>query len=99
MLSKKPVFELILSRPPVNLVERPVAFSTPKLHGAFSFNNFIPMTLEDSVGDIIRKARQSASVSAEAAAQAAGLSTSEFAGLEETGQSVKLPNYDAVAKL
>ena len=57
------------------------------------------MTLEDTVGDIIRKARQSANVAAEAAAQAAGLSLAEFSSWEETGQAARSPNYDAVARL
>jgi hydroxyacylglutathione hydrolase len=57
------------------------------------------MTLEDTVGDIIRKARQSANVSAEAAAQAAGLPVDQFAAFEDTGKSSKKLDYQAVARL
>jgi glyoxylase-like metal-dependent hydrolase (beta-lactamase superfamily II) len=57
------------------------------------------MTLEDSVGDIIRKARQSANVSAEQAAAAAGLSAEEFSALEDSGKSSRRPDFHAVAKL
>jgi len=57
------------------------------------------MTLEDTVGDIIRKARQSAQVSAEAAARAAGLSVPEFGSLEDTGKASREPDYAGVAKL
>src|SRR5512141_239705 len=57
------------------------------------------MTLEDTVGDIIRKARQSANVSPEAAARAAGISPEEFAGLEDSGKCLSSVNYEQVAKL
>lgn len=57
------------------------------------------MTLEDTVGDIIRKARQSASISAQAAAQAASLSLDDFAALEETGQASKRPDFATLAHL
>lgn len=57
------------------------------------------MTLEDSVGDIIRKARLSASLSPEAAAQAAEISVRDLATLEDTGRAPTRPNYEAVAKL
>ena len=57
------------------------------------------MTLEDTVGDIIRKARQSANVSAEAAANAANLSAEEFAAFEDTGKSSRPPDYQAIARL
>jgi glyoxylase-like metal-dependent hydrolase (beta-lactamase superfamily II) len=57
------------------------------------------MTLEDSVGDIIRKARQSANRSPETVAKAAGLSVDEFSKLEETGQAPRTPNFRAMAEL
>ncbi|MGA2865588.1 MAG: MBL fold metallo-hydrolase [Verrucomicrobiota bacterium] len=57
------------------------------------------MNLEDHVGDIIRKARAMSRVSAEAAARAAGLTAAELAGLEETGQPVRRPNFKALAGL
>ncbi|MGV3771363.1 MAG: MBL fold metallo-hydrolase [Verrucomicrobiales bacterium] len=44
------------------------------------------MNLEDHVGDIARKAREAANVSASTAAQAAGLGEKEFAAFEETGE-------------
>jgi glyoxylase-like metal-dependent hydrolase (beta-lactamase superfamily II) len=57
------------------------------------------MTLEDHLGDIVRKARQAANVSLEAAAQAAGLSPAELTALEVSGQSSKPPNYSALSPL
>jgi hydroxyacylglutathione hydrolase len=57
------------------------------------------MTLEDHVGDIVRKARAAANISTDAAAQAAGLSAVEFSVLEQSGSSPKRPNYAALAKL
>lgn len=57
------------------------------------------MTLEDHAGDIVRKARQAANLSASAAASAAGLSESELAELEETGSCAKKPNLEALAAL
>jgi len=44
------------------------------------------MQLEDHLGDIIRKARSMSSVTAPAAATAAGLSEKDLAALEESGQ-------------
>lgn len=57
------------------------------------------MTLEDHVGDVIRKARQGAAVSPDAAARAAGLAEAEYAQLEETGANAKRANLAALAKL
>ena len=57
------------------------------------------MNLEDHLGDIIRKARTMSNVSAGAAARAAGLSETELAALEETGQPTKQPNLAALAGL
>jgi glyoxylase-like metal-dependent hydrolase (beta-lactamase superfamily II) len=56
------------------------------------------MNLEDHVGDIIRKARAMANVAASGAARAAGLTESELAQLEESGQSHRPPNYRALAE-
>jgi hydroxyacylglutathione hydrolase len=55
------------------------------------------MTLEDHVGDIIRKARQAINGSTEAAAAAAGISTAELAELEENGACKTRPNLEALA--
>ena len=44
------------------------------------------MTLEDSLGDILRKARTSTHTEVTAAAQAAGLSTADYERMEETGK-------------
>jgi len=55
--------------------------------------------LEDHLGDIIRKGRKAANVSAEAAAKAAGLAESELAALEETGRVAKKPDFAALAAL
>jgi hydroxyacylglutathione hydrolase len=57
------------------------------------------MQLEDHAGDILSKSRNSAGVSADAAAQAAGLSAAEYAQFEETGKPAKTPNYEALGKL
>ncbi len=55
------------------------------------------MNLEDNLGDIIRKGRTAANVSADAAAQAAGISTSELSAIEETGNFSKRPDFIALA--
>ena len=55
------------------------------------------MSLEDHVGDIIRKARAMSGVSAEEAARVAGLSGAELGALEESGQAAGKPNYSALA--
>jgi glyoxylase-like metal-dependent hydrolase (beta-lactamase superfamily II) len=57
------------------------------------------MNLEDHVGDIIRKGRAMSGVSAEAAAQAAGLSSAQLAALEETGRVAGRPDFQALAGL
>jgi hydroxyacylglutathione hydrolase len=57
------------------------------------------MNLEDHLGDIIRKGRKAAGVSAADAAKAAGLTEPELAALEETGQAGKKPNFAALAAL
>jgi glyoxylase-like metal-dependent hydrolase (beta-lactamase superfamily II) len=57
------------------------------------------MNLEDHLGDIIRKARMMSNVPAPKTAQAAGLSETELAALEESGQVIKQPNFPALASL
>lgn len=57
------------------------------------------MTLEDSLGDILRKARMSANVAPEAAATAAGISAEAYAGVEDSGRPVPGFRYDRVAAL
>jgi hydroxyacylglutathione hydrolase len=57
------------------------------------------MTLEDTVGDIIRKSRQSTGVSIEAAARAAGVSSGDLEALENTGKAPPATNYDELAHL
>lgn len=57
------------------------------------------MNLEDHLGDIIRKARTMSGVSAEGAANAAGLSGAEFSALEEFGAFSKRPDLSALAQL
>jgi hydroxyacylglutathione hydrolase len=57
------------------------------------------MHLEDHLGDIIRKGRAAAKVSAEAAAGAAGLTVAELAALEESGNVAKKPNFAALGAL
>ena len=61
--------------------------------------NVLPMNLEDHVGDIIRKARAMSSVSASAAAGAAGISETELAALEETGKITVKINFIKLAPL
>lgn len=57
------------------------------------------MTLEDSVGDIIRKARISAKASPEDVAKAAGISVNELGVLEDSGKCPSRPDYLTVGKL
>lgn len=57
------------------------------------------MNLEDHLGDVIRKARMMKGVAPAAAAQAAGLTESEFAALESSGRSPRRPNYAALGAL
>src|SRR5687768_10693125 len=57
------------------------------------------MTLEDHVGDIVRKARTAANVSAESAAQAAGIAPGEIKSLEESGNAGSGLNFQALGKL
>jgi glyoxylase-like metal-dependent hydrolase (beta-lactamase superfamily II) len=61
--------------------------------------NVLPMNLEDHVGDIIRKARAMSSVSASAAAGAAGISETELSALEETGKITAKVNFSKLAPL
>jgi len=57
------------------------------------------MNLEDHLGDIVRKARDMSRVSAAVAAAAAGISESQLAALEETGNAAGLRiNFAALAK-
>ncbi len=63
------------------------------------FANDLSMTLEDHLGDIIRKARTAAGVAPETVAQASGLSLDELASLEQSGIVIKRPNYQAFAPL
>jgi glyoxylase-like metal-dependent hydrolase (beta-lactamase superfamily II) len=51
------------------------------------------MNLEDHVGDVLRKARQAAGVSAETAARAAGLTANELGELEAAGRTRKPANW------
>jgi glyoxylase-like metal-dependent hydrolase (beta-lactamase superfamily II) len=57
------------------------------------------MTLEDHVGDILRKARLRAKVTAEAVARAAGLAEAELGVLEESGRALRPADYAAAASL
>jgi len=57
------------------------------------------MNLEDHAGDVIRKARMMARLEPAAAAAAAELSASEYAALEDSGQSATKPNFTALAAL
>jgi glyoxylase-like metal-dependent hydrolase (beta-lactamase superfamily II) len=57
------------------------------------------VNLEDHLGDIIGKARTMSCVSTTAAASAAGISEAELSALETTGQTVKRPDFAALANL
>ena len=57
------------------------------------------MTLEDHVGDIIRKARAGLGVASPPAAAAAGLSVEQLSELESSGRCSARPNYAALAAL
>jgi glyoxylase-like metal-dependent hydrolase (beta-lactamase superfamily II) len=57
------------------------------------------VNLEDHLGDIIGKARAMNHVSTATAAQAAGISESDLAALEATGQLAKKINFAALATL
>lgn len=56
------------------------------------------MNLEDHLGDIIRKARAMAGVSAAAGARAAGLSEPELTALEQSGILANKPDLAALAR-
>jgi glyoxylase-like metal-dependent hydrolase (beta-lactamase superfamily II) len=56
------------------------------------------MNLEDHLGDVVRKARAMANVSAETAAAAAGLTPPELAALEESGKVANPLNFHALAQ-
>ncbi|MCS7091020.1 MAG: MBL fold metallo-hydrolase [Verrucomicrobiota bacterium] len=55
------------------------------------------MTLEDHLGDIVRKARAMSGVRVEDAARVAGLSEAEFEVFEETGEMPRGVNWRALA--
>src|ERR1017187_7036844 len=57
------------------------------------------VNLEDHLGDIIRKARAMSGVSTAPAAAAAGISETELAGLEETGQTTGRLDFKTLANL
>ncbi len=57
------------------------------------------MTLEDHVGDILRKARAGLGVPSAPAAAAAGLTADELAQLESTGTCARPPDYPKLAAL
>lgn len=56
------------------------------------------MTLDDHLGDIIRKGRGASGVSLQAAAQAAGLPEAELNTLEETGKSPATVRFQPLAQ-
>jgi hydroxyacylglutathione hydrolase len=55
------------------------------------------VNLEDNIGDIIRKARTMSNVTPDAAAAAAGLSTAELNGVEQSGQVSAKINWPQLA--
>jgi glyoxylase-like metal-dependent hydrolase (beta-lactamase superfamily II) len=52
------------------------------------------MTLEDHVGDVLRKARMGLNAPLEEAARLAGLSESEYSALEGSGKSSRVPDFE-----
>jgi glyoxylase-like metal-dependent hydrolase (beta-lactamase superfamily II) len=56
------------------------------------------MTLEDHVGDIIRKGRDASGVSPLVAAQAAGLLETDYTALEETGRPAASVHFQALGQ-
>ena len=56
-------------------------------------------SLEDHLGDILRKARTMSNASPAAAANAAGIAENELSALEATGQCPKKINFPALAPL
>lgn len=71
----------------------------PKLATGVKTRQRFTVNLEDHFGDIIRKARAMSHVPAAAAATAAGISQTELAALEESGQTSQQPDFAALAKL
>jgi glyoxylase-like metal-dependent hydrolase (beta-lactamase superfamily II) len=57
------------------------------------------VTLEDHLGDIIRKGRGMSGVSASTAANAAGISEAELSALEDSGRAAKKINFASLAPL
>ena len=57
------------------------------------------MSLEDHLGDILRKARMMTGIAPAEAARAGGLTVDQLAALEETGQTQGKPNCRALAAL
>src|SRR5208282_3977569 len=55
------------------------------------------MNLEDHLGDILRKGRETKGIAAAVAAQAAGLTEPAYNALEQTGQSSEQINLPALA--
>lgn len=71
-----------------------------RLPGSTCFRYCQGMQLEDHLGDIIRKARTMSNVTAGAAAQAAGISETDLAELEKSGDvGGRKLNFEALAKL
>ena len=57
------------------------------------------MNLEDSIGDIVRKARISTQTAAETAAAAAGVSTEVYQALESTGRAPSGFGWEGLGRL
>ena len=57
------------------------------------------MSLEDHLGDIVRKARAMSGISTAAAAKTAGLTDAELGELEDSGQTPKNADLSALARI
>ncbi|MGA2028482.1 MAG: MBL fold metallo-hydrolase [Verrucomicrobiota bacterium] len=71
----------------------------PKLAANNETRQRFGVNLEDHLGDILRKARMMSNVSTIAAANAAGISETEFYALEESGHTSKKINFSTLAPL
>jgi glyoxylase-like metal-dependent hydrolase (beta-lactamase superfamily II)/DNA-binding XRE family transcriptional regulator len=71
----------------------------PKLATGIKTRQRFAVNLEDHLGDIIRKARAMSGVSSASAANAAGISETELAALEASGQINQRPNLAVLARL
>jgi len=78
---------------------RTAPLALPRLAATRRAPTLPPVTLEDHLGDILRKGRLQAGLPLETVARAAGLAPAELAALEDTGVSAKPIDYAAAGRL